>query len=219
MSDSIINASQTEAAPQEGALSDDAFRAKLAEVLPQLRAFARSLTSARPDMADDLVQDALLRAWTARDKFQEGTNFRAWMFVILRNLFLSEMRRNKFRGEWNDLTAEKKLVAEASQERHIELSDLQRALAMLPLGQREALILVGAGGFSYQDTAEITGVAVGTVKSRVARARTALEEILAGDQPLPATGQAPGTSHPIEEIMERLDAIADGGEDPGIPME
>lgn len=154
-------------------LSDEAFRAKLAEVLPQLRAFARSLSSARPDMADDLVQDALLRAWTAREKFQQGTNFRAWMFVILRNLFLSEMRRNKFRGEWNDLTAEKKLVAEASQERHIELSDLQRALGLLPLGQREALILVGAGGFSYQDTAEITGVAVGTVKSRVARARGA----------------------------------------------
>ena len=195
-------------------LSDEAFRAKLAEVLPQLRAFARSLSSARPDMADDLVQDALLRAWTARDKFQPGTNFRAWMFVILRNLFLSEMRRNKFRGEWNDLTAEKKLVAEAAQERHIELSDLQRALSLLPLGQREALILVG--GFSYQDTAEITGVAVGTVKSRVARARTALEEILAGGQVLPPTGQAPGASHPIEEIMERLDAIADGDPDPGL---
>ncbi len=203
-----------EAAP----LSDEAFRAKLAEVLPQLRAFARSLASARPDMADDLVQDALLRAWTARAKFREGTNFRAWIFVILRNLFLSDMRRNKFRGEWNDITAEKKLIAEASQERHIELSDLQRALSMLPIGQREALILVGAGGFSYQDTAEITGVAVGTVKSRVARARTALEAILAGDVALPGTGQAPGESHPIEEIMGRLDVIVDGGTDPGIPI-
>lgn len=199
------------------ALTDEEFRAKLAEVLPQLRAFARSLTSIQPDLADDLVQDALLRAWTARDKFQSGTNFRAWIFVILRNIFLSEMRRNKFRGEWNDLTAEKKLIAEAAQERHIELSDLQRALGMLPLGQREALILVGAGGFSYQDAADITGVAVGTVKSRVARARTALEEILSGNAPLPPTGQAPGDSHPIEEIMHRLDMIADGETDPGSP--
>lgn len=202
---------------QQQALTDEEFRAKLAEVLPQLRAFARSLTAIQPDLADDLVQDALLRAWTARDKFQSGTNFRAWIFVILRNIFLSEMRRNKFRGEWNDLTAEKKLIAEAAQERHIELSDLQRALGMLPLGQREALILVGAGGFSYQDAADITGVAVGTVKSRVARARTALEEILSGNSPLPATGQTPGDSHPIEEIMHRLDMIADGETDPGSP--
>ena len=206
-----------EEAVVQQALTDEEFRAKLAEVLPQLRAFARSLTAMQPDLADDLVQDALLRAWTARDKFQSGTNFRAWIFVILRNIFLSEMRRNKFRGEWNDLTAEKKLIAEAAQERHIELSDLQRALGMLPLGQREALILVGAGGFSYQDAADITGVAVGTVKSRVARARTALEDILSGNTPLPATGQAPGDSHPIEEIMHRLDMIADGETDPGSP--
>ncbi len=198
-------------------LSDDEFRRKLTEILPQLRAFSRSLAVGQPEFADDLVQDALLRAWTARDRFKAGTNFRAWIFVILRNLFLSEMRRSKFKGEWNDLTAEKKLVAEASQERHIELSDMQRALGMLPVGQREALILVGAGGFSYQDAADITGVAVGTVKSRVARARTALEGILSGEQSIPATGQLAGESAPFEELMDRLDSIAEGGGDPGIP--
>lgn len=197
-------------------LSDDEFRKKLTEILPQLRAFSRSLAVGQPEFADDLVQDALLRAWTARQRFKAGTNFRAWIFVILRNLFLSEMRRSKFKGEWNDLTAEKKLVADASQERHIELSDMQRALGLLPVGQREALILVGAGGFSYQDAADITGVAVGTVKSRVARARTALEAILSGDGELPETGQEAGESAPFEELMDRLDAIADGERDPGI---
>ena len=154
------------------------------------------------------MQDALLRAWSARASFRAGTNFRAWIFVILRNLFLSEMRRSKFKGEWNEIAAEKLLVSPVHQERHIELADMQRALSKLPVGQRESLILVGAGGFSYKDAAEITGVAVGTVKSRVARARTALEEIMAGDDPLPDAKL--GESQPFEELMERLDTIADG---------
>jgi RNA polymerase sigma factor (sigma-70 family) len=189
-------------------LTDDQFREHLTEVLPQLRAFSRSLTGSQPEFADDLVQDALLRAWSARASFRAGTNFRAWIFVILRNLFLSEMRRSKFKGEWNEIAAEKLLVSPVHQERHIELADMQRALSKLPVGQRESLILVGAGGFSYKDAAEITGVAVGTVKSRVARARTALEEIMAGDDPLPDAKE--GESQPFEELMERLDTIADG---------
>ena len=191
-------------------LPDDQFRQQLTAVLPQLRAFARSLATGQPEFADDLVQDALLRAWSARSSFRAGTNFRAWIFVILRNLFLSEMRRSKFKGEWNDLTAERLLVSPMHQERHIDLSDMQRALGMLPVGQREALILVGAGGFSYKDAADITGVAVGTVKSRVARARMALEAIMAGDDPLPDAEKPTGESQPFEELMDRLDAIADG---------
>ena len=114
-------------------LTDEQFRQHLTEVLPQLRAFSRSLTGSQPEFADDLVQDALLRAWSARASFKAGTNFRAWIFVILRNLFLSEMRRSKFKGEWNEIAAEKLLVSPVHQERHIELDDMQRALAILGL--------------------------------------------------------------------------------------
>src|SRR3546814_11954905 len=103
---------------------------------------------------------------------------RAWTFIILRNLFLSQMRRARFKGEWDELTASKLLAAPASQDRHVELGDMQRALMHLPQPQREALILVGAGGFAYEEAAEICGCAVGTIKSRVARRRLALAPLL-----------------------------------------
>ena len=158
-------------------LSDDDFKAELAGVIPHLRAFGRSLSGNR-DLADDLVQETLMKAWAARKRFQAGTNMRAWTFIILRNLFLSQMRRARFRGEWDDHVANRILSAPASQDRHIELADMQRALLHLPQPQREALILVGAGGFSYEEAADICGCAVGTIKSRVARGRTALEQLL-----------------------------------------
>jgi RNA polymerase sigma-70 factor (ECF subfamily) len=148
-------------------LSDPEFKEQLAAVIPHLRAFGRSLSGSR-DLADDLVQETLLKAWAARKRFQAGTNMRAWTFIILRNLFLSQMRRARFKGEWDDITASKILAAPASQDRHIELGDMQRALMHLPQPQREALILVGAGGFAYEEAAEICGCAVGTIKSRVA---------------------------------------------------
>ena len=113
---------------------------------------------------------------------------RAWTFIILRNLFLSQMRRARFKGEWDDITASKILAAPASQDRHIELGDMQRALMHLPQPQREALILVGAGGFAYEEAAEICGCAVGTIKSRVARGRVALEQLLSSGK-LPSRRQ------------------------------
>lgn len=158
-------------------LPDAEFKEQLALVIPHLRAFGRSLSGSR-DMADDLVQETLLKAWAARKRFQAGTNMRAWTFIILRNLFLSQMRRARFKGEWDELTADKLLAAPASQDRHVELGDLQRALLKLPEPQREALVLVGAGGFAYEEAAEICGCAVGTIKSRVARGRVALEELM-----------------------------------------
>ena len=158
-------------------LSDPEFKDQLAQVIPHLRAFGRSLSGSR-DVADDLVQETLLKAWAARKRFQAGTNMRAWTFIILRNLFLSQMRRARFKGEWDEITASKLLAAPASQDRHIELSDMQRALLHLPQPQREALILVGAGGFAYEEAAEICGCAVGTIKSRVARGRVALEALM-----------------------------------------
>lgn len=172
-----VMADPGDAAVEAVPLPDDEFKTQLAQVIPHLRAFGRSLSGSR-DLADDLVQETLLKAWAARKRFQAGTNMRAWTFIILRNLFLSQMRRSRFKGEWDDVTAAKLLAAPASQDRHVELGDLQRALLHLPQAQREALILVGAGGFAYEEAAAICGCAVGTVKSRVSRARRALQAIL-----------------------------------------
>jgi len=191
-------------------LSDDEFKKQLAQVIPHLRAFGRSLSGNR-DLADDLVQETLLKAWAARQRFQAGTNMRAWTFIILRNLFLSQMRRARFKGEWDDLTASKILAAPASQDRHVELSDMQRALMHLPQPQREALILVGAGGFAYEEAAEICGCAVGTIKSRVARGRVALETILSEGK-LPSRRE----HHPergktaLQSIMGEVDELSRG---------
>jgi RNA polymerase sigma factor (sigma-70 family) len=192
------------------ALSDDEFKTQLAVVIPQLRAFGRSLSGNR-DFGDDLAQETLLKAWAARDRYQAGTNMRAWTFIILRNLFLSQMRRNRFRGEWDDLVADKILSAPASQDKHVELGDLQRALQYLPETQREALILVGAGGFAYEEAAEICGVAVGTIKSRVARGRVALEAVMMGND-LPSRRADPDTDgvSALDTIMDQVKVLSRG---------
>ena len=189
-------------------LSDPEFKDQLAQVIPHLRAFGRSLSGSR-DLADDLVQETLLKAWAARKRFQAGTNMRAWTFIILRNLFLSQMRRARFKGEWDEITASKLLAAPASQDRHVELGDMQRALLHLPQPQREALILVGAGGFAYEEAAEICGCAVGTIKSRVARGRVALEQLLSGGK-LPSRRQHktdPNISA-LSQIMGEVDDLS-----------
>jgi len=189
-------------------LSDDEFRDQLGAVIPHLRAFGRSLSGSR-DLADDLVQETLLKAWAARKRFQAGTNMRAWTFIILRNLFLSQMRRARFKGEWDEITASKLLAAPASQDRHVELTDMQRALLHLPQPQREALILVGAGGFAYEEAAEICGCAVGTIKSRVARGRVALETLLSeGKLPSRREHVADENKTALQEIMGEVDALS-----------
>jgi RNA polymerase sigma factor (sigma-70 family) len=189
-------------------LPDDEFKDQLAQVIPHLRAFGRSLSGSR-DLADDLVQETLLKAWAARKRFQAGTNMRAWTFIILRNLFLSQMRRARFKGEWDDVTAAKILAAPASQDRHVELGDMQRALLHLPQPQREALILVGAGGFAYEEAAEICGCAVGTIKSRVARGRVALEALMSGGK-LPSRRQhkSDPDKSALQEIMSEVDELS-----------
>src|SRR6195952_4796326 len=189
-------------------LPDDEFKTELARVIPHLRAFGRSLSGNR-DLADDLVQETLLKAWAERQRFQAGTNMRAWTFIILRNLFLSQMRRARFKGEWDEITASKLLAAPASQDRHVELGDMQRALLHLPQPQREALILVGAGGFAYEEAAEICGCAVGTIKSRVARGRVALESLL-NDGKLPSrrSHKTVENQTALQTIMKEVDELS-----------
>ncbi len=180
------------------------FKHELTEVVPHLRAFARGLCG-RPDMADDLVQETLMKAWSAQDRFEPGTSMRAWTFVILRNAYLTDMRRNRFRGEYDEGVAERILTAPAGQEGPIHLSDMHRALLTLPPERREALLLVGAGGFSYEEAANICGCAIGTIKSRVGRARAALNAMLANGN-IPR--RSPGDMAAHRAILEELDGVA-----------
>ena len=158
-------------------------------------------------MADDLVQEALLKAWAAQERFEPGTSMRAWTFVILRNAYLTDMRRNRFRGEYDENVAERVLTAPAGQEEPLHLSDMHRALLTLPPERREALLLVGAGGFSYEEAANICGCAVGTIKSRVGRARAALNAMLA-DGSIPRRSTSDDAAH--RAILEELDEVAAG---------
>ena len=158
---------------------DERFRKELLQVLPHLRAFARGL-SGRPDMADDLVQEAAIKAWTARARYEPGTNMRAWTFAILRNHFLSEMRRSGRQTDLDEGTVERMLVMEADQEGPLHLSDMEAALRKISPERREAVLLVGASGFSYEQASVIAGCPVGTMKSRVARARADLAKLLDG---------------------------------------
>src|ERR1700690_376720 len=164
------------------------FKTELLALIPFLRAFARSLTG-NQEAADDLAQETLVKAWQSRSSFVPGTNLKAWLFTILRNQFYSDRRRAWRQAPWDQDAAERIPGSSGEQSWAAELSDTARALSCLSDEQREALILVGAGGFSYEDAAAICKCAVGTVKSRVARARKSLLAILDGEEPLPQASQ------------------------------
>ena len=156
--------------------------------LPHLRAFARSLAGDR-DQADDLVQDAVLRAIRAANQFTPGTNFKGWIFTILRNLYFNEFRRKR-RGSMRPLEAGDREIhgTAPAQQARLEFDDFRHAFNMLPAEQREALVLVGADGNPYEDAAAICGCPVGTIKSRVARGRRELQRLLNIDSAeLPST--------------------------------
>src|SRR5215470_10619819 len=155
---------------------DDVRGAMLAAV-PNLRAFAVSLCG-DVDRANDLVQETLLRAWSHLESFEPGTNMSAWLFTILRNHFRTEYRKRRREVEDVDGGYAERLTTPEAQTGHIEFGELRQALLQLPPDQREALILIGASGFSYEEAAQICDCAVGTIKSRVNRARSTLAAIL-----------------------------------------
>ncbi|TYC78025.1 sigma-70 family RNA polymerase sigma factor [Stappia sp. BW2] len=157
------------------------FKQDLVDAIPRLRAFARSISGDR-DRADDLVQETLAKAIANKDKFTEGTNLTAWLITILRNQYYSVGR--KMQREVSDPDGEHAATLESKPQQtgHLELKDFLSALQVLADDQREALILIGASGFSYEEAAEILGVKVGTVKSRVSRARLRLEELMNGTE-------------------------------------
>ena len=159
---------------------DPSVRDAILAAVPSLRAFAISLCG-NVDRADDLVQETMLRALANIHSFQPGTNMSAWLFTILRNLFRSEYRKRRREVEDTDGSFAESLKSHPEQIGHVEFQEFRTALAQLPAEQREALILVGASGFSYEEAAEICECAVGTIKSRVNRARSRLAKLLAID--------------------------------------
>lgn len=153
------------------------FRKELTALIPHLRAFSRSLCG-DATLADDVVQDALIKAWAAREKYRPGSNLKAWTFTILRNQFYSIKRRSWRQYSLDPDIAAQTIVSVDTADAAVHLNEMRQALDELPDSQREAIILVGAGGLSYQEAAEVCGVKTGTIKSRVSRARTSLAIIM-----------------------------------------
>jgi RNA polymerase sigma-70 factor, ECF subfamily len=156
---------------------DPTLRDQLLAAVPRLRAFAVSLCG-NIDRADDLVQETLMRALANIDGFRPGTNLNAWLFTILRNHFRSEYRKRRREVEDVDGNHSDTLVSQPEQMGKIEMAEFRAALAKLPEDQREALLLVGASGFSYEEAAAICGCAIGTIKSRLSRGRSHLAQLM-----------------------------------------
>jgi RNA polymerase sigma-70 factor, ECF subfamily len=158
--------------------ASDEFYTQLVQCLPHLRAFARVLCR-QHDLVDDLVQDSVVRALAASNQFQRGTNFKAWMFTILRNQNITTFRRKRIvPASLDDVCPE--VSQAAPQEDALMIEDLDHAVQQLSPLRREALILVVVHGLSYEEAASVCGCAVGTIKSRVARARAELQDMVVG---------------------------------------
>ena len=180
------------------------FQRELVALIPFLRAFSRTLCQHK-DLAEDLAQTALAKAWQYRRRFEPGTNLKAWLFTILRNEFYTYRRRAWRETHWDEIKGESIAAPADSQLWALELSDTARALRSLPDLQREALILIAAGGFSYVDAAKICQAPIGTMKSRMARGRAALVQNLDCPQRPPhgAAGQISGS----DDILAQLRAL------------
>jgi RNA polymerase sigma-70 factor (ECF subfamily) len=177
------------------------FKASLIALIPHLRAFATVMCRDR-ELAKDLTQETLVKAWRAQGSFEPGSNLRAWLFTILRNEFLTYRRRASRQATWNEDTVASRPV-DCGQQWSSELSDIGRALHGLSIGQCEALILTMVGGFSYDEAARICSCSVGTVKSRVFRARAALTAMLDGSASLPPR-RSPGEGSGLDQVLAHL---------------
>ena len=162
---------------KEPELTEYNFKREMLAALPNLRAFAISLIRSR-DRADDLVQDTIMKAWAKQDSYQPGTNMRAWLVTILRNEFYSQIRKSGREVQDTDGVYTSRLSVPPEQHGSVDLQDFRAALAKLPDDQREAILLIGASGFAYEEAAEIIGCPIGTVRSRLSRARARLMELM-----------------------------------------
>jgi len=170
-----------------------------------LRAFSRLLCRGKP-IAEDLAQEALAKAWRARDHFQPGTNMKAWLFTILRNTLYTQARRGWREASWDAEKGEAIPAPAREQEWSMDLSDTARALHRLPDHQREAILLVGVAGLTYDDAGCVCHTPAGTMKSRVARGRASLLNILDGSEPIPQRALA-RAHHASDDILAQLSAV------------
>jgi len=159
----------------------DDFTLSITAAIPALRSFARSLCRQR-DMAEDLVQETMVRAWSSRHTFLPGSKFRPWLFTIMRNQFYNMMRKRSRLVSWEPEAAERLLVQEPDQEARLHLEDVEGALSQLPDNQREMLLLIAGAGMSYEEAALATDCKIGTVKSRINRGRAAIRAIMEGGE-------------------------------------
>lgn len=178
------------------------FSRELEALIPMLRGFARSLCRNAAE-ADDLAQETLLRAWRSRASYIPGTNMKAGAFTILRNHFYSQRRIAARTQSLEPATAERTLVAVNNPDASVELEELRQALALLPPEQREVVVLIGAGGMTYEEVAEMAGVPVGTIKSRLSRGRAALAGLCASGTASIEPVSAQGPAHAILQDVER----------------
>jgi RNA polymerase sigma-70 factor (ECF subfamily) len=200
--------SLTPPAPIPARMDEGQFKAELTALIPHLRAFARSLCGGNVALADDIAQDAMLKAWKARDRFKPGSNMKAWAFTILRNQFYSIKRRSWRATSLEPEVAEQTIISVENPDDSVRLNELRRALGRLSEDQREALILVGASGMSYEEAAEICKCATGTIKSRVSRARKQLEAIM-DDGDFDNSQDGIGALDAMAAILQEADALAD----------
>ena len=205
MTKKAIPGTKAAAPPASTLRASSMFERDLVALIPALRGFSRMLC-ARQGVADDMAQEALTKAWKAQASFKLGSNMKAWLFTILRNEFYSYTRRSWRETHWDSDQSEAIPGTPDEQQWSMELADTERALGALPDAQREALILVSAGGLSYEETAKICDTAVGTVKSRVWRARHGLAAVLSGDKPLPERLPWQGVK-PADNILSQLNAL------------
>jgi RNA polymerase sigma-70 factor (ECF subfamily) len=155
-------------------------RSRLVEQIPRLRAYARALTR-NATAADDLVQECLTRALSKSHLWQEGTDLRAWLFTILHNQYVNQVRRAVREGmvlALGDTETKQELTISPNQDKRLELRDLERALAELPEDQRATVLLVGMEGLNYEEAAAVFDVPIGTIRSRLSRGRETLRQLM-----------------------------------------
>jgi len=189
--------------PRPAPGSDD-FQLELVALMPRLRVFSQSLCH-RNDLADDLTQETLLKAWRARASFQTGSNLKAWLFTIMRNCYYSQRRRKGPQISWDSDAAEQVAGPANAQEMTMELSDTLRALSSLAPHHRNSVVLVGVGGLSYENAAKLCGTPIGTMKSRVRRGREALLSAL--DVPKVSFEIGPRAIDAADDLMAQLAAL------------
>lgn len=183
--------------------ASQSFSSDLARQITELRGYAIWLCRSS-SLADDLIQETLLNAWSARDRFQPGTNLKAWCTTILRNIFFSYKRRS-----WRTAPLPDDLIAtlaadEGDPSHKFELLALRHAIELLPVEQREAILLVGVGSESYIDAARVCGCAVGTIKSRVSRARVRLTELMSDNNASLMSDQSMTAGDALSDLMDQF---------------